>query len=47
MELIDYTNKWVSGEIMEDFAMVVGGVVKRPTNEQTPECKLFITVKEM
>ena len=26
MELIDYTNKWVSGEIMEDFAMVVGGV---------------------
>ena len=27
MELIDYTNKWVSGEIMEDFAMVVGGVV--------------------
>ena len=27
MELIDYTNKWVSGEIMEDFAMVVGGVI--------------------
>lgn len=26
MELIDYTNKWVAGEIMEDFAMVVGGV---------------------
>ena len=26
MELIDYTNKWVTGEIMEDFAMVVGGV---------------------
>ena len=26
MELIDYTNKWVSGEIMEDFAMIVGGV---------------------
>ena len=26
MELIDYTNKWVSGEIMEEFAMVVGGV---------------------
>ena len=27
MELIDYTNKWVTGEIMEDLAMVVGGVV--------------------
>ena len=27
MELIDYTNKWVSGEIMEDFAMVAGGVI--------------------
>ena len=27
MELIDYTNKWVSGEIMEDFAMIVGGVL--------------------
>lgn len=27
MELIDYTNKWVSGEIMEDFAMIVGGVM--------------------
>ena len=27
MELIDYTNKWVSSEIIEDFAMVVGGVV--------------------
>ena len=27
MELIDYTNKWLSGEIMEDLAMVVGGVV--------------------
>ena len=26
MELIDYTNKWVLGEIMEDFAMIVGGV---------------------
>ena len=26
MELIDNTNKWVTGEIMEDFAMVVGGV---------------------
>ena len=26
MELIDYTNKWVSGEIMEDFTMIVGGV---------------------
>ncbi len=26
MELIDYTNKWVAGEIMEDFAMIVGGV---------------------
>ena len=26
MELIDYTNKWVSGEFMEDFAMIVGGV---------------------
>ena len=26
MELIDYTNKWVTGEIMEDLAMVVGGV---------------------
>ena len=27
MELIDYTNKWVTGEIQEDLAMVVGGVV--------------------
>ena len=27
MELIDYTNKWVTGEIMEDFAMVAGGVI--------------------
>ncbi len=27
MELIDYTNKWVSGEIMEDFTMIVGGVL--------------------
>ena len=26
MELIDYTNKWVTGEILEDLAMVVGGV---------------------
>ena len=26
MELIDYTNKWVAGEIMEDFAMIVGGI---------------------
>ena len=26
MELIDYTNKWISGEIMEDLAMIVGGV---------------------
>ena len=26
MELIDYTNKWGAGEIMEDFAMIVGGV---------------------
>ena len=25
MELIDYTNKWVTGEILEDFAMIVGG----------------------
>ena len=25
MELIDYTNKWISGEIMEDLAMIVGG----------------------
>ena len=27
MELIDYTNKWVSGEILEDMAMVAGGVI--------------------
>ena len=27
MELIDYTNKWVSGEIMEDFAMIAGGLI--------------------
>ena len=27
MELIDYTNKWVTGEIMEDYAMVAGGVI--------------------
>jgi hypothetical protein len=27
MELIDYTNKWVSGEIMEEFTMIVGGVL--------------------
>ena len=26
MELIDYTNNWVTGEILEDFAMIVGGV---------------------
>ena len=27
MELIDYTNKWVTGEIMEDLSMIVGGVI--------------------
>ena len=27
MELIDYTNKWLAGEIHEDLAMVVGGVL--------------------
>ena len=27
MELIDYTNKWVSGEILEDLAMIAGGVL--------------------
>ena len=27
MELIDYTNKWVTGEILEDLAMVPGGVI--------------------
>jgi len=27
MELIDYTNKWLTGEIMEDFSMVAGGVI--------------------
>ena len=27
MELIDYTNKWASGEILEDLAMVAGGVI--------------------
>ena len=27
MELIDYTTKWVTGEIMEDLAMIVGGVI--------------------
>lgn len=27
MELIDYTNKWLTGEIQEDLAMVAGGVV--------------------
>ena len=27
MQLIDYTNKWLTGEIMEDFAMVAGGVI--------------------
>ena len=27
MELIDYANKWVSGEILEDLAMVAGGVI--------------------
>ena len=27
MELIDYTNKWVTGEIMEDLAMIAGGVI--------------------
>ena len=25
MELIDYTNKWLTGEIQEDLAMVAGG----------------------
>ena len=27
MELIDYTNKWVTGEIHEGWAMVAGGVL--------------------
>ena len=27
MELIDYTNKWVTGEIQEDLAMIAGGVI--------------------
>jgi len=27
MELIDYTNKWVTGEIQEDFAMIAGGAI--------------------
>lgn len=27
MELIDYTNKWLTGEIHEDLAMVIAGVV--------------------
>ena len=27
MELIDYTNKWLDGEIYEDLAMVVAGIV--------------------
>ena len=27
MELIDYTNKWLIGEIHEDLAMVIGGVL--------------------
>ena len=27
MELIDYTNKWVTGEILEDLAMIAGGVI--------------------
>lgn len=27
MELIDYTNKWIAGEIYEDLAMVIAGVV--------------------
>ena len=27
MELIEYTNKWVSGEILEDLAMIAGGVL--------------------
>lgn len=27
MELIDYTNKWVMGEIYEDLAMVAGGLL--------------------
>ena len=27
MEQIDYTNKWVMGEIYEDLAMVVGGLI--------------------
>ena len=27
MELIDYTNKWIAGEIYEDLAMVVGGLI--------------------
>ena len=26
MELIDYTNKWLTGEILEDLAMIVGGI---------------------
>ncbi|MBR0305170.1 MAG: hypothetical protein IJQ94_05960 [Bacteroidales bacterium] len=27
MELIDYTNKWLTGEIHEDLAMVAGGML--------------------
>ena len=27
MELIDYTNKWLNGEIYEDIALVIAGVV--------------------
>ena len=27
MELIDYTNKWVTGEIQEDLAMIAGGTI--------------------
>ena len=27
MELIDYTNKWLAGEIFEDLAMVIAGII--------------------
>ena len=27
MELIDYTNKWIAGEIYEDLAIIIAGVI--------------------
>ena len=43
MELIDYTNKWVTGEIMEDFAMIVGGVACLVLGQMRPALSAKLT----